>query len=1014
MYFQEVIQALNTFWEKRGCILWQPYHTEVGAGTSNPATFLRVLGPEPWWVAYPEPSTRPTDGRYGENPNRLQHYYQYQVILKPSPPDVQDLFLQSLEALGLDLRRHDFRFVEDNWQSPSLGAWGLGWEAWLDGMEILQFTYFQECGGVKLDVRACELTYGVERIAMYLQGVESVYDLKWAPCGLTYGDIFHHQEVEFCKYNFELADTAKLFQIFDLWESEAQRLLDSEVVLPAYDHCLRLSHLFNVLDARGALSVTERGRFLLRCRAIAERCAKSFLSQRETLGFPLTRYPVPGENGKTSAPILVHRDASAKVDTLLIEIGCEELPPADLRSALDQLSEITPRVFNEFGIAHGDIHVYGTPRRLALLIDNVASSQQDVVKEVRGPKKTAAINAQGEWSIAARRFAEGHGASVSDIYFQQQDKNEYCFLRVEVKGKHLADVISDIVGRLIKGLAFAKSMGWEDTTVTFSRPIRWLLVLHGKTPLPVVWNLRERNGDPPARQLISGTVSYGHRRLCPGPVTVPSASNYLSTLRTRMVIADRRERMQALREGIARCSEELGVHPEEDDELLDEVCDLVELPEPIVCRIPDEALDLPEPILITPMKVHQRYIPLRETDGKLSPWFIAVANGQHDKEGRQTIREGNQRVLTARLRDAKYFWETDTRTPLEVFAQKLSRVMFHQELGTVADKVQRLKNLYHRLNKHLPETNENDMVRLLDLMKADLTTQMVFEFDSLEGVVGMLYAQKEGIPEHIAKAILEHRLPRRAGDALPASALGTVAGLLDRFDTLAGYFGIGVRVKGTSDPYALRRNTLAVLSILRAQQIDVDLAVCFRAAVENYTDKAWDTDKVVDSILGFLGDRMATLARDEGYPYDYVAAALTAHPTRPIWFWKCLDALRRRESADIQELAEQAKRMQRICKEPAEHVDEKLLHEHDQALHVLTTGARSALLQQVEQGDFEGALQTVLSWTPIISAYFEKVLVNDENESVRRNRHALLRDVLAAMVVPADFTQIEKKDVTTG
>ncbi len=294
MYVQDVLQTLNNFWSSRGCLLWTPYHTEVGAGTSNPATFLRVLGPEPWWVAYTEPSTRPTDGRYGENPNRLQHYYQYQVILKPSPPNVQELFLESLEALGLDLKLHDFRFVEDNWQSPSLGAWGLGWEAWLDGMEVLQFTYFQECGGLKLDVRACELTYGIERIAMYLQGVENIFDLQWSPGGVTYRDIFHAQEVEYCKYNFDVADTSKLLQVFDIWEGEGQRLLELGLILPAYDHCLRLSHLFNLLDARGAFSVSERGRFLLRCRALAEQCAKGFLAQREEMGFPDVAPSEPG------------------------------------------------------------------------------------------------------------------------------------------------------------------------------------------------------------------------------------------------------------------------------------------------------------------------------------------------------------------------------------------------------------------------------------------------------------------------------------------------------------------------------------------------------------------------------------------------------------------------------------------------------------------------------------------------------------------------------------------------
>lgn len=1014
MYFQDVIQALNTFWVRRGCILWQPYHTEVGAGTSNPATFLRVLGPEPWWVAYPEPSTRPTDGRYGENPNRLQHYYQYQVILKPSPADVQDQFLQSLEALGLDLTRHDFRFVEDNWQSPSLGAWGLGWEAWLDGMEILQFTYFQECGGVKLDVRACELTYGVERIAMYLQGVESVYDLEWGPSGITYGDIFHAQEVEFCRYNFEMADTAKLFQAFDLWEAEAQRLLDAGLVAPAYDHCLRLSHLFNLLDARGALSVTERGRFLLRCRATAERCARGFLSQRESCGFPLRKRRQPADSGAVSEPISVDRSAFAERDTLLIEILCEELPPSDIRNAMRQAPGLTARLLDQHGLEHGPITVWATPRRLTVLAEDVPSRQQDTVKETRGPKKSAALNAAGEWSIAARRFAEGNGATVADIYFRQQDKHEYCFLRIETKGKHLVDLASDIVSGLIRSLQFPKSMGWEDSTATFSRPIRGLLVLHGNTPVPVAWTVREGDGGVPARVLHSGMVTFGHRRLCPGPAPVPSVKEYASCLRERMVLVDREERMQALRDAVAGCCAEQNLKPEEDDELFEEACDLVEWPEAILCRIPPDALDLPEPILITPMKVHQRYIPLREADGRLSGWFIAVANGRHDAEGQRLIRTGNERVLNARLRDAKYFWDTDTKTPLAQFAARLSSILFHQELGSVADKVSRIKQLYTKLRKHLPKTDEKEMNQVLELMKADLTTQMVFEFDSLEGVVGMLYARKEGIPEPVAQAILEHRLPRRAGDALPSGPLGIAAGLLDRFDTLAGYFGIGIRVKGTSDPYALRRNALAVLTVMQAADIDLDLEECFRAALETYADKQWDTDGVLAGLLAFFGDRMAAMARDQGYAYDHVAAALAAHRTRPLVFWRCLEALRAFDDAGLQELAEQAKRMQRIAKEPAEKVDPALLAPDDKPLRDLCDKPAATVCARVAERDLAAALVEVLAWAPVINTYFEKVLVNEENEAVRRNRHALLRDVLAALTLPADFTQIEKRDVSSS
>jgi glycyl-tRNA synthetase alpha chain len=287
MNFQDVISTLNNYWAKKGCVLTQPYDLEVGAGTFHHNTLLKSLGPEPWKVAYVQPSRRPTDGRYGENPNRLQHYYQYQVILKPSPEDSQGLYLESMKVLGVDPLEHDIRFVEDDWESPTLGASGLGWEVWLDGMEITQFTYFQQAGSIELSPVCVELTYGLERIAMYLQGVDNVYDLKWND-QVSYGDVHHQQEVEQSTYNFEVADVDMLFDFFDKYESEAKRILaERQLVLPAYEYTLKCSHTFNLLDARGAISVTERTGYIARIRNLTRRCAEGYLEQRKAMGFPL-------------------------------------------------------------------------------------------------------------------------------------------------------------------------------------------------------------------------------------------------------------------------------------------------------------------------------------------------------------------------------------------------------------------------------------------------------------------------------------------------------------------------------------------------------------------------------------------------------------------------------------------------------------------------------------------------------------------------------------------------------
>jgi glycyl-tRNA synthetase alpha chain len=288
--FQELILTLQNFWASQGCVVIQPYDMEMGAGTFHTATFLRAIGPETWNAAYVQPSRRPTDGRYGENPNRLQHYYQFQVVLKPSPSNIQDLYLESLRLLGIDTRAHDVRFVEDNWESPTLGAWGLGWEVWLNGMEVTQFTYFQQVGGIECYPVTGEITYGLERLCMYLQGVDSVYDLVWTdgPFGkVTYGDVFHQNEVEMSTFNFEHANVTKLFELFDYYEAESNSLMEKELPLPAYEMVVKASHTFNLLDARRAISVTERQRYILRVRTLARNIAKSYLQARAKLGFPM-------------------------------------------------------------------------------------------------------------------------------------------------------------------------------------------------------------------------------------------------------------------------------------------------------------------------------------------------------------------------------------------------------------------------------------------------------------------------------------------------------------------------------------------------------------------------------------------------------------------------------------------------------------------------------------------------------------------------------------------------------
>jgi glycyl-tRNA synthetase len=434
--FQEIILTLQDFWSKQGCLIWQPYYTQVGAGTYNPATFLRVLGPEPWKVAYVEPSIRPDDGRYGENPNRLQQHYQFQVILKPDPGNPQELYLQSLQALGLDPRHHDIRFVEDNWESPALGAWGLGWEVWLDGQEITQYTYFQQSGGFAVDPVSVEMTYGLERIAMALQHVRDFRALQWSP-SRTYGDVNLQGEQEHSRYYYEAANVERARQMYTLFKEEANAALEQGLVLPAHDYVLKCSHTFNILDARGAIGVTERQAFFGQMRDLARRVAVAYVEQRQRLEFPWmdenkstseeVNETTSGKKALSDSALGIQTDSKTQslIDQspsdFLLEIGTEELPAADMESALAQLKERVPDLLSELHLAHGEVSILGTPRRLVAFIKEVAPTQPDRTSLVKGPPAARAFDALGQPTKAAEGFARSRGLEVSQLRVQDID-----------------------------------------------------------------------------------------------------------------------------------------------------------------------------------------------------------------------------------------------------------------------------------------------------------------------------------------------------------------------------------------------------------------------------------------------------------------------------------------------------------------------------------------------------------------------------------------------------------------
>ena len=992
MDFQQVIMRLEEFWSSQDCLIWQPYNVQVGAGTMNPATVLRVLGPEPWKVAYVEPSIRPDDGRYGENPNRMQQFYQYQVILKPDPGNPQELYLDSLRALGIDPAVHDIRFVEDNWESPALGAWGLGWEVWLDGQEITQFTYFQQAGGLDLDPVSVEITYGLERIVMVLQGVKAFADIRWHE-DVTYGHMLLQGEIEHCTYNFEVANVDNLRQMYDLCEAEAQNALARELVLPAHDYVLKCSHIFNVLDARGAIGVTERARYFVRMRDLARSVAQLTVAQRESMGYPLIgTFSVAAASTPALRPVA--EPAGDAPRELLLEIGVEELPVADLDAALEQLASAMQDGLAGVRLPFGELRVQGTPRRLAVRVTGLAASQEDVELVARGPAANIAYDSTGAPTKAALGFARSRGVDVATLERRDYDGKPYVVAMTVEKGRGAAAVLAELLPRVISGLRFPKSMRWNESGAPFSRPVRWITALLDDQVVPF-----EYAGVSSDRQ------SRGIRPAGSPTIALKMAGEYEAAMLREGVLLD----VLGREEAITRAAEELARSVDGtlggDPQLLREVANLVESPAPILGAFDPAYLRLPDAVLLAVMHKHQRYFPVLR-DGRLLPYFVAVANGAHlDVDA---VRAGNEEVLAARYADASFFYQADTRTPLEELAPRLDTLTFQEQLGSVLDKVRRLERLVPEIAELLAVSGDSarGASRAAALCKNDLATQLVVEFTSLQGIMGRHYATLSGEPEAVAQAIEEHYLPRYAGDRLPSAEEGTVLGLADRFDSLVGLFAVGIRPTGAADPWGLRRSALGVIQILVEKRLTISLAQAISSAAEQLPVDA-DED-VLRSVQDYIVRRLEGYLRDAGYPYDAVQAVLAEQGDDPNAAREALDALipwLGREDWDA--LLDSYARCIRITRDLPSRLAVDAGRINEEATHALYQAYLRAQSRVSANPVVEEFMNGLLELAPVISRFFDEVLVMTEDLEVRRNRLALLQGIGSLADGIIDLSQME-------
>jgi len=989
--FQEAIFSLQRFWADEGCLIWEPYYLQVGAGTMNPATFLRVLGPEPWSVAYVEPSVRPDDARYGENPNRMGLHYQYQVILKPEPGDPQELYLRSLEALGIDRTQHDIRFVEDNWEQPALGAWGLGWEVWLDGLEITQFTYFQQAGGQVLDPVSVELTYGLERILMTIQGVTHFGDIRWDD-RRTYGDVNLAAEQQHSQYYFELADVAQLRQMFDGYEAEANRALEAGLTLPAYDQLLKCSHTFNVLDTRGAVGVAERAAYFGRMRNIARMVAEAYSQEREEAGHPWLE-PAPDRQAETSADT----DADSGPDqptAFVLEIGTEELPDADLMSALDQLEASVGSMLTEARLEHGLIQIMGTPRRLIAWVEDLASQQSGGDRVVKGPPWEKAFDADGKPTPAGIGFASSSGLEPGDLRELEMDGGSYAVAHLSDETDPARLALAEALPSLIAGLRFDKSMRWESTGTTFSRPIRWLLAIHGEHVIPF-----EYGG------LRSGRTSCGLRESGKPELEIQDADEFPKALEAEGIIADPELRRSEIQKQIDVLAGEVSGSVSSDVDLLQEVSNLVEAPQALLGKFDDEYLDLPPEVLVAVMKKHQRYFPL-ESEGRLLPNFIVVSNGQRDST--DVVISGNEQVIRARFSDAKYFVARDVEQPLESYVEKLDTLTFQTDLGSMLDKTHRLEGLTATLaeNFNLTEQEGQSAVRAAQLCKADLATLMVVDMTSLQGSMGRYYAHKSDESQSVSQAIFEHYLPRASGDDLPNTEPGIVLSLADRLDSLMGLFSVGIKPTGTRDPFGLRRSAVGMVQILVEKDLSLDLNSALGWAWDGF-DRGGEAD-TLSNCLAFIVRREQQLLLDQGHPHDVVAAVLDEQGSDPMRASKAVDELRKWIKQENWITMLQAySRCARITRDleadhkfDAERIEESSTRDLYEAVKTAESSDR-------DPGSVNAFLTAFEPMIPTIDRFFDDVMVMAEDQKLRENRLALLQRVVRLAAGVADFSRLE-------
>lgn len=961
MDFQNIVMHLNAFWSKQGCCIVAADDTEKGAGTFSHHTFLRSLGPEPCQIAHIDPSRRPKDGRYGENPNRLQLFHQYQVLLKPAPENILQLYLDSLEAIGLNQKDHDIRFVQDDWESPTLGAWGLGWEVWCDGMEITQFTYFQSVAGIEMEAIPVEIAYGLERLSMFINHKSSIYDVPFGGI-YSYKDLYHLREVQASRYNLEEASAELWFNLFELYSKEVVRLIEKNLPIPAYDFVNKASHAFNMLDARGFISVTERQSYILKVRELAAMTAHEYLELRKKMSFPLLRHQKQKSTTRSFDTVVHH--AIASNEDFLLEVFTEDLPAHYVPALSKELEKLMAEFFLSIKASHAGLESYSTHRRLALIVRELKTTTSSIETVKKGPSIVALYTPNNKPTPVAEAFFASIHKIVPSLETLQSGEDStlwieggYIFHKKIVEAQDVATLLQQEIPKILLRLKTPKSMRWNTSNIPFARPVRGLICLYGDKNIPIEF-----------AEVHSQKITWGHRQRMHKPIAIGHVREYIQKLADHFVILDPAKRKQMI----------LGALPEGAtgvERLIDELVYLSEYPEVGLVKFDSNFLKLPPQLIELEMIVHQRYLPIYRQQEITNEACVIL-----DAPIQEHILQNNGRVLHARLSDGAFFFQEDKKLGLKQMTEKLDKVIFQKELGTYKNKIDRMVKLAENLRSHIGK-DFLSVVEAIGLCKGDLNSNVVGEFPELQGLMGSIYADLLPVSPATSLAICEHYQPQMENDALPSSRTGKIVSLIDKLDNILAFSTVNLLATSSKDPYAQRRQALSIVKLLKELDWDINIETTIAQLLASYKETPFK-EKNRQEPVQLIRSRLKTLLLEAGYTKEEVEALVNASELNILKIFKTAEELKklRQDPLAFKEWLEVYRRVK------GQAVDHKRRVEPDH----FVTSQEQELFSMLKSLSHEPLLVELLDLKPKIDALFDNVHINDPDKALKENRQQML------------------------